>query len=79
MTQVWYALPERLEGVIERCYPWVGGVAAAILAGAFLPAEIEARIVRNLTGPVIEVSAIAIGFLVAVAVMLAPLKSEPVI
>jgi len=62
----------------EVVYPWLGGLVAWALALAFLPPWFWTE-GRQLVDPVINVAAIAVAFLIAVAVMLAPLKAEPVI
>lgn len=80
MTRAWYSWLERHEGFLERWYPWTAGLAAGVLASATMTPAFEKRAAQALVDPIITVAAIAIAFFVAVAVMLAPLKStEPVI
>lgn len=69
---------ERFEGRLEAIYPWAGALLAIPVAGAWLPRWAVAG-ASSLVDPIVNVAAIAVAFLVAVAAILAPMKAEPVI
>jgi hypothetical protein len=60
----------------ERAYPWCSAVMAAVLFWWFIPLETSEKIVQKLPGSIIEVSAIAFGFVMTVTSILISIEGK---
>ena len=67
------------ERVIERAFPWILAGIAGCATWWILPDSTIAKIVQKLNGPVIEISAIAFGFVMTVTTLLITLDGKTAI
>lgn len=60
----------------ERSYPWIAGMALAVVSWWFLPPSLYHKAVDQLVEPIITVSTLVFGFLLTIAGMLTSLERK---